>query len=142
MAAGAGAATTAGAMAERGGVAMKNLMLLVALAIAATPVAAEPAMVGKTAKGAVLVDAKGMSLYTFDKDGGGASACSGDCAAKWPPLAAGADAKPEGDYAPIPRDGGRQWAYKGQPLYGWVKDHKPGDVTGDGVGGVWHLARP
>ena len=38
-------------------------------------------------------DAKGMTLYTFDKDAGGKSACNGPCATNWPPLMAGADAK-------------------------------------------------
>lgn len=36
-------------------------------------------------------------------------------------------------------DGTMQWAYEGKPLYLWTKDTKPGDVTGDGVGGVWHV---
>jgi predicted lipoprotein with Yx(FWY)xxD motif len=31
-------------------------------------------------------------------------------------------------------------AYDGWPLYFWVKDTKPGDTTGDGVGEVWHTA--
>ena len=31
-------------------------------------------------------------------------------------------------------------AYKGWPLYLWIKDTKPGDTTGDGVGGTWHTA--
>ena len=35
-----------------------------------------------------------------------------------------------------------QWAYKGKPLYTWAKDTKPGDVTGDGVNNVWHIAQP
>jgi predicted lipoprotein with Yx(FWY)xxD motif len=39
-------------------------------------------------------------------------------------------------------DGSKQWAYKGKPLYTWVKDAKPGDVTGDGVNSVWHIAQP
>jgi len=39
-------------------------------------------------------------------------------------------------------DGQRQWAYKGKPLYGWAKDSKPGDRTGDGFNNVWRLARP
>lgn len=39
-------------------------------------------------------------------------------------------------------DGKRQWAYNGKPLYLFAKDTKPGDTTGDGVGGVWHLAKP
>ncbi|MFY0104123.1 hypothetical protein ABTP95_19980 [Acinetobacter baumannii] len=39
-------------------------------------------------------------------------------------------------------DGKGQWAYKGHPLYRWSKDQKPGDTTGDGVIGAWHVARP
>ena len=39
-------------------------------------------------------------------------------------------------------DGSKQWAYKGKPLYTWAKDAKPGDVTGDGVNNVWHIAQP
>ena len=38
------------------------------------------------------------------------------------------------------KDGTMQWAYDGKPLYLWKKDTKPGDMTGDGVGGVWHVA--
>ncbi|MFH5774703.1 COG4315 family predicted lipoprotein [Paracoccus broussonetiae] len=122
---------------------MKTLMILAALALSAAPALAQPAMVGKTASGEVLVDAKGMTLYTFDKDGGGASACVGECAVNWPPLPAASDAKAEGDFAPIARaDGSAQWAYKGKPLYTWIKDKAPGDITGDGVKEVWHLARP
>ncbi len=91
----------------------------------------------------VLADAKGMTLYTFQKDAEGKSACSGGCAKSWPPLAAAADAKPMGDWTVITRDDGtRQWAYKGKPLYGWVKDTKPGETTGDGVGGAWRIAVP
>ncbi|MFO1303441.1 MAG: hypothetical protein U1F54_06895 [Burkholderiales bacterium] len=90
-----------------------------------------------------LVDAKGMTLYTFDKDAGGKSACNGPCAANWPPLAAGADAKASGDWSIVTRDdGSKQWAYKGKPLYTWVKDTKPGDATGDGfLNGAWHAAK-
>ena len=39
-------------------------------------------------------------------------------------------------------DGGKQWAYKGKPLYTFHKDEKPGDVSGDGVNNVWHIAAP
>ena len=88
------------------------------------------------------VDAKGMTLYTFDKDAGGKSMCNGPCAANWPPLAAGADAKASGDWSVITRDdGSKQWAYKGKPLYTWAKDTKPGDKTGDNFNNVWHLAK-
>jgi predicted lipoprotein with Yx(FWY)xxD motif len=47
-----------------------------------------------------------------------------------------------GDWTVIVRDdGGKQWAYKGKPLYTWSKDAKPGDKTGDGVNSVWHVAK-
>lgn len=93
----------------------------------------------------VLTNGAGMTLYTFDKDpaGGGKSVCNGQCAALWPPLSAAAGAKATGDYSIVTRDDGtRQWAYKGKPLYLWVRDAKPGDRTGDGVNNVWRLARP
>ena len=98
----------------------------------------------KTMNG-VLTNSAGMTLYTFDKDttGSGKSVCNGQCAAAWPPLMAASDAKAVGDYTIVTRDdGGKQWAYKGKPLYLWVKDTKPGDKTGDGVNNVWRLARP
>jgi predicted lipoprotein with Yx(FWY)xxD motif len=91
----------------------------------------------------VLADSKGMTLYTFDKDTPGKSVCNGPCATNWPPLAAGADGMTMGDWSVVTRDdGSKQWAYKGKPLYGWIKDTKPGQTTGDGVGKVWHTATP
>ena len=96
-----------------------------------------------TEKDGVLVNGAGMTLYTFDKDAGGKSACNGPCAGNWPPLMAEADAKPSGDYTVIARDdGGRQWAHKGKPLYAWKNDKNPGDRTGDGFNNVWHVAKP
>jgi predicted lipoprotein with Yx(FWY)xxD motif len=91
----------------------------------------------------ILVDDQGMSLYTFDPDTATSSACNGGCAVNWPPLTAPADADETGQFTTITRnDGTKQWAYAGQPLYLWVNDRHPGDTTGDGVGGNWHLARP
>ncbi len=93
----------------------------------------------------VLVGGNGMTLYTFDRDaaGSGKSVCNGQCAALWPPLMAGASDKDAGDWTVITRDdGAKQWAYKGKPLYFWVKDTKAGDRTGDGVNNIWKLARP
>lgn len=50
---------------------------------------------------------------------------------------------PVGDYSVVTRDdGGKQIAYKGKPLYYWIKDTKAGDKTGDGVNNVWHLVKP
>ncbi|HET7792886.1 MAG TPA: hypothetical protein VFL64_05840 [Rhizobacter sp.] len=93
----------------------------------------------------VLVGANGMSLYVFDRDaaGTGKSVCNGPCATNWPPLMVAAGASASGDWSIVTRDdGGKQWAYKGKPVYFWAKDAKPGDRTGDGFNSVWHLARP
>ena len=92
----------------------------------------------------VLVGPNGMTLYTFDRDtaGSGKSVCNGPCATNWPPLKAEGPA-PDGDYSVVQRDdGGMQLAYKGKPLYFWIKDAKPGDKTGDGVNQVWRAAKP
>jgi len=56
-----------------------------------------------TAKGEVLTDAKGMTLYTFDKDASGTSNCYDACATKWPPLAAEAGAAVDGKYTLVDR---------------------------------------
>ena len=103
-----------------------------------------PTKTGTSAKGPVLTNDKGMTLYTFDKDSSGKSACNGPCASNWPPLMASADAKPADGYTVITREsGGKQWAYKGKPLYTWKNDKKPGDITGDGfLNGAWHIAKP
>lgn len=95
-------------------------------------------------KDGMLVGGNGMTLYTFDKDAAtpGKSACNGPCAENWPPLTANGHDKAMGGYSVITRDdGSMQWAYHGKPLYFWIKDQKPGDATGDGVKGVWHIAK-
>lgn len=89
----------------------------------------------------VLVGANDMTLYTYDKDAVGVTNCYDKCAENWPPLIADAGAKADGDFTLVDRtDGSKMWAYKGWPLYFWVKDTKPGDTTGDMVGKVWHTA--
>src|ERR1700704_6652003 len=64
-----------------------------------------------TAKGKTFVDAKGMTLYTFDKDTGGKSMCNGPCAEKWPALLAADAAKPTADMTIVVRDDAKKmWA--------------------------------
>lgn len=108
----------------------------------ATAYAAEPAKIATIDGNKVYTDANGMTLYTFDRDSAGKSSCDGDCAVRWPPFKAEAGAAPEGDWTIVERsDGTMMWAYDGKPLYTYDGDKKAGDVTGDGVGGVWHLAK-
>jgi predicted lipoprotein with Yx(FWY)xxD motif len=114
-----------------------------ALALVACATMSTPASV-KTMDG-VLTNTSGMTLYTFDKDaaGSGKSVCNGPCAQNWPPLMADATAMPMGDWTVATRDdGSKQWAYKGKPLYTWIKDTKSGDRSGDGVANAWRIARP
>ena len=120
------------------------LAATLAFTTAAVAQTAEPTGTATTSKGEVLVNAKGMTLYTFDKDAQGKSACNGQCATNWPPLTAPAGAKASANWTIVKRDdGSQQWAYKGKPLYGWSKDSKPGDTSGDGLlQGAWHVAKP
>jgi predicted lipoprotein with Yx(FWY)xxD motif len=114
------------------------LFLAVPMALAQT---AAPAKTADTSKGKVLVDPKGMTLYTWDRDTTpGKSGCNGQCATNWPPLLASADAKPSGEFTVVARDdGGKQWAFKGKPLYYWKDDKKAGDVEGDNRNNIWHV---
>ena len=116
----------------------------VTLMLASSTAFAQVAKVADTPKGKVYVDAKGMTLYTFDKDSDGKSACNGPCATNWPPLMATADAKASGDWTVVIRDdGSKMWALKGKPVYTFIKDTAPGDTTGDGfLNGAWHIAKP
>lgn len=99
--------------------------------------------------GSLIIAESGLSLYTFDNDSVGSSTCIGTpedtdtCAGKWPPLLAGDGAVATDLMTIITRDtGDTQWAYKDKPLYQWFEDTAQGDISGDGVGGVWHLSRP
>jgi predicted lipoprotein with Yx(FWY)xxD motif len=98
-----------------------------------------------------LVSFDGMSVYTFDKDTAGAtaSACTGDCLKNWPVVPVGAKDQlvagkgVTGKLGTIAgANGALQLTYNGSPLYYFAKDTKPADMAGDGVGGVWHLAKP
>lgn len=119
------------------------LALITALGACAAPSFGKngPGETRMTKAGAMLVDAGGMTLYTYDRDKPGMSDCSGLCAVAWPPALADKGAEPHGGFTLVKRkDGSMQWAYKGHPLYGYISDSKPGDVKGDGEDGVWHAA--
>lgn len=124
---------------------MKTI-ILAAAALAALTTAAfadSPLKTVKTDKGDVLAGEKGMTVYTFKNDKSEMSNCYDKCAQNWPPVMAASDAKAEGAYSLVTRkDGSKQWAKDGMPLYYWVKDMKEGDTTGDDMNGVWHVAKP
>ncbi|GAA4666112.1 SCO0930 family lipoprotein [Streptomyces chumphonensis] len=95
--------------------------------------------------GEVVTDGAGWTLYRFEEDSAKppAATCEGDCAAAWPPVpaddaeaAAGMDAELLGSVDRA--DGTRQLTLGGWPVYRYVKDARPGDVSGHGVGGTWN----
>ncbi|MCK8464465.1 hypothetical protein MUY35_11445 [Aliiroseovarius sp. S1339] len=122
----------------------RNLIsVIVAFTILGTAASAQTLAAVNSDIGKVIVSAKtGMTLYTFRKDAKDKSNCYDDCATSWPPFTAGASAEADGALGIIDRkDGTRQWTLKGKPLYFWAGDSARGDVTGDGVGGVWDAVR-
>jgi predicted lipoprotein with Yx(FWY)xxD motif len=106
--------------------------------------------------GSILTSTAGLSLYTFDNDQACTSNCNGvdgdtagsttdesSCAGQWPPLLVGDGGAAQGNFSLVTRaDGTQQWAYEDIPLYTFGGDNAQGDISGDGVGSVWHLARP
>ena len=111
-----------------------------------TPAGAAAAIsVAKTSKGTALVGPNGHVLYTYDPDTTTASNCTGGCATAWPPLVgtpqpgAGLHA---GNFGTITRaDGSKQVTFDNHPLYYYSQDTSASDASGDGFGGVWHLAK-
>ena len=106
---------------------------------------------GSPEVGTVLVDRRGRTLYLFQKDARGESACSGPCAMEWPPLVAGGRPTAAGDArasllaTTLRSDGRRQVTYQGHPLYRYVGDTQPGQTTGQGsraFGARWFVVSP
>jgi predicted lipoprotein with Yx(FWY)xxD motif len=134
------------------------LMLVVAVALSATAVSASAKTKGTTISehttslGKILVDGKQRTLYLFEKDTKGKSACAGDCAATWVPVLT--KGKPKaGGYLKASRlgttkraGGAKQVTFKGHPLYRFTGDAgKPDSVKGQGIdafGGLWHVVSP
>jgi predicted lipoprotein with Yx(FWY)xxD motif len=101
----------------------------------------------KTTLGSVLVDARGRTLYIFEKDRKGVSACKTACAKFWPPLVSRATPRAgKGVHESMlgvtkRQDGRRQVTYAGHPLYAFVGDKTPGQTSGEGLtnfGAEWY----
>jgi predicted lipoprotein with Yx(FWY)xxD motif len=96
--------------------------------------------------GRILVDAEGMTLYMFDPDEQGRSVCDAGCLEEWPAFEGPATAGPGVDDSMLgttqATDGSTMATYNRWPLYYWYQDTKPGDVTGQAVGGVWWVMGP
>jgi predicted lipoprotein with Yx(FWY)xxD motif len=107
--------------------------------------------VAKTGLGNILVDSHGRTLYLFQKDSGTTSACTGACAAAWPPLrvtsqpTAGSGTTAALVGTTSRSDGNPQVTYNGHPLYLYVGDQKTGDTNGQGItafGAAWYTLTP
>ena len=94
---------------------------------------------------------KKLTVYLFEADKSGKSACSGACESVWPPVTASAMPKASGaavaaDLGTIARaNGTKQVTYKGHPLYFYAKDKDDGDAYGQGsnsFGAGWYVLKP
>jgi predicted lipoprotein with Yx(FWY)xxD motif len=103
---------------------------------------------GGTKLGKVLVNSKGFTLYLFEADKHGKSACYGQCATYWPPLLttarpiAGTGVKASLLGTLKRKDGKLQVTYAGHPLYGFKFDKQPRQTTGEAMkffGGEWYV---
>ncbi len=118
---------------------MKTLSILLSALVLSNIALANPTV----ESGGMLTSKDGKTLYTFTKDAPGKSNCNGGCAAAWPAFTVANPALAGGDFSIVSRDdGSKQWAYKGQPLYFYAADAKPGDMAGEGQGGVWFVVKP
>jgi predicted lipoprotein with Yx(FWY)xxD motif len=82
----------------------------------------------------ILVDAKGLPLYTYAPDTATTSHVSGGLAALWPPLVSTSptESGATGTLSVVTDSNGHQVQYNGHFLYTFVDD-TPGHVTGQGV---------
>jgi predicted lipoprotein with Yx(FWY)xxD motif len=116
---------------------------------AAAPAAGQAIAAQSTSLGVILVDGSGRTVYEFANDTNGTSACTGACAANWPPVAAPAPLPTSlsgvtGQLGAITRDdGSSQLTIAGHPLYTFAGDTAPGQTNGQGKildGGLWTVA--
>lgn len=101
--------------------------------------------------GRYLTDGSGRTVYLFEKDKHGKSACAGACAKVWSPLTtsgsptAGSGVK-SAMVSTVKRPGGAlQVVYGGHPLYHYDDDHKAGQMEGEGskkFGAEWYVVSP
>jgi predicted lipoprotein with Yx(FWY)xxD motif len=113
----------------------------------ASPAAASAMLtVRKTPLGYVLANSEGFTIYWFARDhrGSSRSACTGSCLQAWFPVTgrpvAGKGVTLDAVLGTITRSGGLvQATYNGYPLYTFSADSAPGQTSGNGSAGVWHV---
>jgi predicted lipoprotein with Yx(FWY)xxD motif len=96
--------------------------------------------------GNVLVNDKGLTLYSLSAERAGRFICTSSCTQIWHPLTVAAGSKPSGNVTSLGvikrPDGADQVTYKGMPLYTFAQD-MPGQLNGQGVKdvGVWRAVQ-
>ena len=104
-----------------------------------------------TSIGTLLVDARGMTVYSFANDTTDTSTCSGSCASNWPPVASSsASPTAASDVTAalgsiVRDDGSRQLTAAHHALYTFTGDTAPGQTNGHGRtldGGLWTAVSP
>src|SRR5215469_3042887 len=96
----------------------------------------------------ILTNAQGMTLYYRTTDAPPTTVCSGGCASAWPPLLVSGSNTPTsptslpGKLSVQADANGTQVEYNGHPIYTFSGDTSPGQTTGEGFGGVWHVVTP
>jgi predicted lipoprotein with Yx(FWY)xxD motif len=142
IAAGCGSAGSGGGSASAYGAAAKP---------AAAKMASAAVRVRTTQLGPTLVGSSGRTLYVFEKDKTAASTCNGACASVWPPLTTTGNPHALAGIAAAKlgttkrQDGETQVTYAGHPVYYYVSDTAPGQVSGQGLnqfGAEWHALAP
>ena len=126
-------------------------LLAAGAAIATTHLVRASVTVRTTTLGKVAADQHGRTLYLFEKDRRGMSACTGSCVSFWPPLLT--NGKPRvaaGIKRPLlgtirRSDGRTQVTYGGHPLYRFSLDTGAGQTNGEGLddfGAHWYAVSP
>jgi predicted lipoprotein with Yx(FWY)xxD motif len=122
-------------------------------ALTAAPTTASSAAAGAAVNatqvgqfGMILTGSNGKTLYVFEKDQNGQSACYDKCAESWPALtvdsaaAATAGAGVTGTVGTTQRtDGKLQVTVNGAPVYYYSGDSAAGQANGQGVGNLWYV---
>jgi predicted lipoprotein with Yx(FWY)xxD motif len=96
----------------------------------------------------ILTTAQGRTLYYRTTDMPPTTVCSGGCASAWPPLLVSGSSPPTsatslpGKLSAQADANGTQVEYNGHPLYIYSGDTAPGQTTGEGIGGIWHVVTP
>ncbi len=117
-----------------------------------TPTASSSGSLMKTATATVngksvtiLANAQGLTLYYRTSDVPPSTVCSGGCAGAWHPLVISGSGTPSsatslpGKLTVVADANGNQVEYNGHPLYTYSGDTGPGQTTGEGVAGIWHV---